>query len=108
MFLFSVTPPIPVLAFSDLSNRNTALMMDHDPQVQWRVALYVVGDLNNAICLLDAFFKTLADALAKEKSFDVHLTPHTGIDVEDVSPMSILHVTATALRRLWMISSTRT
>ena len=34
--------------------------------------------------LLDGFFVYIAEAMAKEKSFDVHITPHTNISVEDV------------------------
>ena len=52
--------------------------------VQWRPALYVVGDLNNGMLLLDAFFVHISTTLAKEKSFDVHVTPHIGISIEDV------------------------
>ena len=34
--------------------------------------------------LLDGFFVYIAEAMAKEKSFDVHITPHTNVSVEDV------------------------
>jgi hypothetical protein len=52
--------------------------------VQWRPAFYVVGSLDNGIFLLDAFFKHLSDAMAKEKSFDVHITPHLGINLDSM------------------------
>ena len=34
--------------------------------------------------LLDGFFVFLAEAMAKEKSFDVHITPHKGVEIEDM------------------------
>ena len=46
--------------------------------------MYVVGDLNNALMLLDEFFVYLAEKMAKEKSFDVHITPHTGVELDDI------------------------
>ena len=52
--------------------------------VQWRPAFYVVGSLENGIFLLDAFFKHLSDAMAKEKGFDVHITPHLGINLDSM------------------------
>ena len=44
--------------------------------VQWRIAFYVVGNedsLNNFLLLLDAFWVHLADKMAREKNFDVHI-----------------------------------
>ena len=52
----------------------------NDPQdigfVQWRSAFYAVGDedsLNNFLLLLDGFWVHLAEKMAREKNFDVHI-----------------------------------
>ena len=34
--------------------------------------------------LLDAFFKHYSEMAAKTKSFEVHITPHTGINIDDI------------------------
>ena len=46
--------------------------------------MYAVGDLNNALMFLDEFFVYLAEKMAKEKSFDVHITPHTSAELDDI------------------------
>ena len=60
----------------------------NDPEeigmVQWRPALYIVGNLNNGMCLLDMFFKHISDLAAKANTFEVQITPHTGINLEDI------------------------
>lgn len=53
--------------------------------VKWRPAMYIVDDLNNAFLLLDAFFKHISDMAAKEKSFEVHITPHIDINIDDTT-----------------------
>ena len=47
----------------------------------------MVGDssrLDNAMLLLDSFFQYLSTAMAKEKCFEVHITPHSNIDLDSV------------------------
>lgn len=45
--------------------------------VQWRVAFYVAGDLNNFLALLDDWFVFKAKSVAREQPFEVRLLPHT-------------------------------
>ena len=52
--------------------------------MQWRPTFYVVGDLNNFLHLLDAFWKNIAEAMAKENPFEVHISPHSNINVDAV------------------------
>ena len=47
--------------------------------VQWRVAFYVAGDINNFLLLLDDFFVYKAKAIAREQPFQVQIFPHTGV-----------------------------
>jgi hypothetical protein len=60
----------------------------NDPEnvgfVRWRPCLYIVDDLNNGMLLLDAFFKHISEVAAKAKSFDVQITPQTGINIDDI------------------------
>jgi len=61
----------------------------NDPEnvgfVRWRPCIYVVdNNCNNGMLLLDAFFKHISDMAAKTKNLNVHITPHTGIDIADI------------------------
>ena len=60
--------------------------------VQWRVALYVAGDLNNFLLLLDDFFVYKAKAIAREQPFQVQIFPHTGVEVTVLDDFSYEHV----------------
>ena len=51
--------------------------------VQWRPAFYCCGDLNNFMLFLDKLFLHLSTAMAKEKNFDVHITPHINVNIDD-------------------------
>ena len=54
--------------------------------VQWRVAFYVAGAtdaLNNFLYLLDDFFVFKERAMARERPFEVHVHPHTGVAIEE-------------------------
>ncbi len=53
--------------------------------VQWRVCFYVAGDLkalHNFLILFDGFIAFKAKQMAK--TFEIHLHPHTGIDLNPV------------------------
>ena len=67
------------------------VIADHaDPDgvgfIQWRLAVYVAGDdkaLNNFLFLLDDFFMHKNEAIARETPFEIHLHPHTGVNIAD-------------------------
>ena len=60
--------------------------------VQWRVAFYVAGDINNFLLLLDDFFVYKAKAIAREQPFQVQIFPHTGVRVTVVDDVMYEHV----------------
>ena len=60
--------------------------------VQWRVAFYVAGDLNNFLLLLDEFFVFKAKAIAREQPFQVHIYPHSGVEVTVADDFAYDHV----------------
>ena len=60
--------------------------------VQWRVAFYLAGYLNNFLLLLDDFFVYKAKAIAREQPFQVQIFPHTGVEVTVLDDFSYEHV----------------
>ena len=53
--------------------------------VQWRVAWYVAADdLKNFLHLLDGYFVFKERQMATQQPFEVHLHPHTNVDIADV------------------------
>ena len=51
--------------------------------VQWRVAFYVAGNLNNFLALLDDWFAFKAKSASREQIFEVRLSPHTARDANE-------------------------
>ena len=60
--------------------------------VQWRVAFYLAGDLNNFLLLLDDFFVYKAKAIAREQPFQVQIFTHTGVEVTVGDDFTYEHV----------------
>ena len=60
--------------------------------VQWRVAFYCAGDLNNFLLLLDDFFVYKAKAIAREQAFLVQIYPHTGVEVTVADDFNYEHI----------------
>eukprot|EP00973_Karenia_brevis_P016462 2254807-Karenia_brevis.AAC.3 len=60
---------------------------DNVGYIQWRVAFYVAGGLDalfNFLYLLDDFFIKKSEDMARETPFEVHLHPHTDVNIEGV------------------------
>ena len=61
--------------------------------VQWRTAFYCV-DLQNFLLLLDGWFKHKENQIAREQPFQVHLRPHSSVDVDvDIDDFDYEHYT---------------
>ena len=88
--------PTDVRALEDAVGVRLVVADRTDPEdvgfVQWRVAFYLAGDLNNFLLLLDDFFVYKAKAIAREQPFQVQIFPHTGVEVTVLDDFSYEHV----------------
>ena len=88
--------PTDVRALEDAVGVRLVVADRTDPEdvgfVQWRVAFYLAGDLNNFLLLLDDFFVYKAKAIAREQPFQVQIFPHTGVEVSVLDDFSYEHV----------------
>ena len=76
--------PATVRELEDAIGVRLVIAGGQDPEaagfVNWRVAFYVAGDLNNFLALLDDWF--VFKAATREQPFEVRLLPHSGVQVQ--------------------------
>ena len=88
--------PTDVRALEDAVGVRLVVADRTDPEdvgfVQWRVAFYCAGDLNNFLLLLDDFFVYKAKAIAREQPFQVQIYPHTGVEVTVADDFNYEHI----------------